>query len=75
MINLGRVLMLTGAIFLAMGAVFYLLGRMGLDWNRLPGNIRIERGNFTCVIGLGISILLSIVLTVVLNIVVRWLNK
>jgi hypothetical protein len=75
MANLGRLLMVAGLILLATGALFYLLGRLGLDWSHVPGNIRIERGNFTCIFGLGISILLSIVLTVGLNLLARWLNK
>jgi hypothetical protein len=75
MLNLGRALMGLGLILFVTGAVFYLLGRSGFNAEQFPGNIRIERGNFTCIIGLGLSVVLSILLTVILNLVVRFLNK
>jgi len=49
--------------------------RLDIPLGRLPGDIRIERGNMTCLIGLGTSLLLSVVLTVILNIVIRLVNK
>jgi hypothetical protein len=55
--------------------LIYLFARLGIPFGKLPGNIRIEGNNFTCVFALGASILLSIILTVVLNIVARFLNK
>ncbi len=59
----------------AAGGLIYLAPRLGLPLGRLPGDIRIERTNVSCVIALGTSILLSVILTVVLNIIVRFLNK
>ncbi len=75
MINFARVLILGGLILIVAGGLVYIVARTGLPLGRLPGDIRIERGNFSCFFPLVTSILLSIVLTVVLNIIVRLLNK
>lgn len=75
MISFARVLILIGLAFIVIGGLVYLVARTGLPLGRLPGDIRIERDNFSCFLPLATSILLSIILTVVLNLVVRWLNK
>jgi hypothetical protein len=75
MLSIARVLVILGVILVIAGGLIYLAARLGLPLGRLPGDFRIERNNFTCVIALGTSILLSVILTVVLNIIVRFLNK
>ena len=75
MLSFARVLILVGLVFIVIGGLVYLVTRTGLPVGRLPGDIRIERDNFSCFFPLATSILLSIILTVVLNLVVRWLNK
>lgn len=75
MLTAGRALMILGIALLLIGGVVYLLGRAGISFGRLPGDIRIERGNLTCVIALGTSILLSVALTVILNLLARVLRK
>lgn len=75
MISTARILAIVGIVFLVLAGLVYLAGRLGLQFGRLPGDIRIERNNFTCLIGLGTSLLLSIVLTVALNLLVRLLKK
>ena len=75
MITLARYLVLLGLILIILGGVIYLFSRFEIPLGRLPGDIRIERGNFTCLIGIGTSILLSLLLTVILNVVVRLFNK
>lgn len=67
--------MLLGVVFLVIGGLFYLAARMGLSFGSIPGNIRIEGNNFTCIFGLGISLLLSIILTVLLNLFARFFGK
>jgi len=69
-----RLLIVVGLAALLLAGVLYFLERSGIQLGRLPGDIRIVRGNFTCLIGLGTSLLLSIVLTVVLNLLARWLK-
>jgi len=74
MSQLGRLLVLFGIAIVVLGGVLILLGRVPF-LGRLPGDIRIQRGNFSCFIPIATSILLSIVLTVVLNLVLRWLRR
>jgi len=64
--GLGKLFILLGVVFLALGAVFLLGGKMG--WlGRLPGDIRIERENFSLYFPLATCLILSIVLTLILN--------
>ncbi len=73
----GRFLILAGLVALLLGGALLLLGRLlpGRGLGDLPGNLVLQTGNFTCVIGLGVSIFLSILLTVVLNLVLRFMDR
>jgi len=75
MLSFSRYLIILGIVFLMMGGLLYLAARAGISVGRLPGDIRIQKGNFTCIIALGTSILLSITLTLILNLIVRLLKK
>jgi hypothetical protein len=75
MYNFARMFIILGLVFLAIGGVAYLLTRFGLPIGHLPGDIRIQGQNVTCLIPLVSMILISIVLTVVLNVILRLLNK
>ena len=75
MLSVARILMVLGLLIFLVGGAIYLTGRFNLPLGRLPGDIRIERDNFTCIFPLATSILLSIVLSVILGIVARLLNK
>ncbi len=65
MLNLGKAIMVLGAILIAVGLLIVLLGRTGLPIGRLPGDIIYRRRNFTFYFPLATSILLSIVLSLV----------
>lgn len=68
--DLGRMLVFLGGTLLVIGLVLILASRLpGLG--RLPGDIIIERDNWTLYMPLGTMILLSILLTVLLNLVAR----
>ena len=75
MMPIARLMIVLGLILLVGGGLLFLAARTGLPLGRLPGDIRIERGNFTCVFPLVTSILLSILLTILLNVFARFLNK
>jgi hypothetical protein len=75
MLSFARILIIMGVVLVIAGGLIYLFARLGIPLGKLPGNIRIEGNNFTCVFALGASILLSIILTVVLNIIVRFMSK
>ena len=69
--QIGRWLIVVGAVILVAGVVIWGLARLNLPLGRLPGDLTFGGENFKVSIPLGTSILLSIVLTVVLNIIVR----
>ena len=73
--NVAKILVFLGVALLILGGLFYLLGRAGVNLGQLPGDIRIQRGNLTCLIGLGTSLLLSVALTVILNVLARLWKK
>lgn len=61
--QIGKALMVTGAVIVLIGTVLFLSGR--IPWaGRLPGDILIERKNFTFYFPLATSILISILLTI-----------
>ena len=73
--NIARWLVIGGIILILIGGGVYLASRFGIPIGRLPGDIRIERGNGLFYFPIVTSCLLSILLTVVLNIVIRFLNR
>ena len=68
--DMGRMLVVFGVVIALVGVVLILAGRVG--WlGRLPGDIHIERGNWTFYFPLATSLLLSAVLTLILWIIGR----
>lgn len=61
--NLGRLLLIAGAVLVIAGLVMTVLGRMGIG--KLPGDIVIRRENFTFYFPIVTSILLSILLSLI----------
>jgi hypothetical protein len=72
--TLGKILIIAGSVLALLGALIWLLSRFNLLGN-LPGDIRIERPEFTCLIPLASSIILSILLTILLNVVLGMIKK
>ncbi|MEK7368010.1 MAG: DUF2905 domain-containing protein [candidate division NC10 bacterium] len=64
--SLGRMLLLIGVTLVLLGGLLLLVGKVPF-LGRLPGDIVIERKNFTFYFPLATSILLSIVLTFLLS--------
>ena len=69
-----RLLLIVGGALLLLGGLVWLFSKMPFA-GRLPGNIRIERPGFTCLVPLASSVILSIVLTIVVNIVIWIINR
>lgn len=67
--------MILGIALFVTGGLIYLFSRLGINLFQLPGDIRLQSGNVTCLVPLVSSILLSIVLTVILSLGIRLLNK
>lgn len=69
--DVGRVLMTLGILLFIIGVIITFAGRIpGLG--QLPGDIRIERGNFRLYAPFGTMIVLSIVLSLLLNVLGRF---
>jgi len=61
--HIGKVLIVTGAVISLIGAALFLSDR--IPWfGKLPGDILIERKNFTFYFPLATSIVISILLTI-----------
>jgi hypothetical protein len=60
---MSRFLIVLGLVILALGLVWPLLTRLGLG--RLPGDIVIQRGNFSFYFPLATCIIVSVLLSVV----------
>jgi hypothetical protein len=73
--GLGRILILLGVLLVGVGGLILALGRAGIPLGSLPGDIRIERENISCIVPIATSIVLSILLTLILNLVIRFLNR
>ena len=71
MADLGKMLILLGAVAIAAGVVLILLGRANLPLGRLPGDIVYQGKNSTFYFPLATSILVSVVLSVVMYLVGR----
>ena len=59
------------------GALLTVAGRLPLlrELGHLPGDIRIERENFSCFFPLVSMLLVSLLLSLVLNVILRLLNR
>ncbi len=63
--DVGKFLIITGIIIVAIGALLFITGK--IPWiGRLPGDIVVQRKNFTFYFPLATSILLSIIISLIL---------
>jgi hypothetical protein len=67
---MGRMVFILGLFIVAVGALMLLAGRVPF-LGRLPGDIAVQRGNWSFYFPLATSIIISLVLTVVLNLFAR----
>jgi hypothetical protein len=68
--ELGKLLLWVGGILIIIGAAIVLAGK--IPWlDRLPGDIYVERRNFTLFFPLTTSILVSLILSLVLYLLSR----
>jgi Protein of unknown function (DUF2905) len=72
MADLGKVLIVIGAVAMVAGLAFILLGRANIPLGRLPGDIVYRGKNSTFYFPLATSILVSVVLSVVMYLIVRF---
>jgi hypothetical protein len=73
--SIARGLLILGIVLIVAAGLVLLAARLNLPLGRLPGDIFVQRGNFSCAFPLVTMLLVSILLTIILNIIVRFLNK
>jgi hypothetical protein len=56
------------------GVLMVLLSRLGIPIGRLPGDIRLQGENVTCLIPMASMILISLLLTIAVNVLLRLLK-
>jgi len=66
MADVGRILLVFGALLVIVGGALMLFGRF-----HLPGDFTFRSGNVTVYIPVATSVILSVLLTIVLNLVFR----
>ncbi|MBS3977396.1 MAG: DUF2905 domain-containing protein [Syntrophomonadaceae bacterium] len=66
----GKLFLIIGIIFLALGAMLLLFTQV-FKIGRLPGDIIFQKGNFTFVFPLATSIIISLVLTIIASVFFR----
>ena len=67
--DVGKLLLIAGAVILVIGGVLVLLPRLGVT--QLPGSISVSNGSFTFFFPVLFCLAVSVVLTVVINMIVR----
>jgi len=68
--NIGKLLIVFGLLIAGVGVVLLLAGRV--SWlGRLPGDVHVQRGNWTFYFPLATSLLVSLVLTVIFWVIGR----
>lgn len=73
--SLARIFLIFGVIFLVVGGLLYLAGRLNLPLGKLPGDFQIQGKGFTCIFPLATSILLSILLSIILTLFSRFIGR
>ena len=71
----GKAFIFLGVLLTIFGVLMLLLSKFPLSFGNLPGDIKIEKGNFTLYLPLASSLILSLILTGLLNLIVALLNK
>ncbi|WP_312521787.1 DUF2905 domain-containing protein [Anaerospora sp.] len=68
--SLGKLLMAAGILLLVIGAILSF-GEKFLPFGRLPGDLFVEKENFTFYFPVVTSLIVSVILTIVLNVLFR----
>ncbi|OGI18864.1 MAG: hypothetical protein A3B68_06470 [Candidatus Melainabacteria bacterium RIFCSPHIGHO2_02_FULL_34_12] len=69
--SLAKYFIFFGVFFLICGSILFFLGKLGIGLGKLPGDILIQKGNFTFYFPLATSIILSIILSLLLGLILR----
>ncbi len=70
--SIGKLLILAGIFVFLIGVVLLLLSKANIPLGKLPGDIFIQRKNFTFYFPIATSIIVSIVLSLILYFISRF---
>lgn len=56
-----------GGFLLFMGVILWMANKMGIPLGKMPGDISIEKGNYSIYFPIVTSIVISILLTILIN--------
>jgi hypothetical protein len=75
--SIGRILLFVGVGIAALGGLLLIASRIpGLNrLGNLPGDVRIQTGNVSCLVPIVSMIIISVVLTIIVNVILRLFNK
>jgi len=73
--TIGKWIIFAGVVFIIVGLIIYIFGKLGVPLGKLPGDISFKKKNTSVFFPIGTSILLSIVLTVIINVIIRLIRK
>lgn len=73
--GLAKIIILVGLAIVVIGALIWVLGKTGIPFGSLPGDIKIERKGFSFYFPVVTSIILSILLTIIINLIVRFFRR
>ncbi|MCL0068062.1 DUF2905 domain-containing protein [Peptococcaceae bacterium] len=68
--SIGKIIFSIGILMVIVGGAMMLTGKF-FNFGKLPGDIYIQKGNFTFFFPIATMILISIILTILLNILFR----
>lgn len=69
--GIAKFIIALGILMLIIGGIMLLASRLGISGFRLPGDIFIQKGNFTFFFPITTGIIISIVITIIFNLIRR----
>ncbi|HID79286.1 MAG TPA: DUF2905 domain-containing protein [Aquificales bacterium] len=73
--DFGKLLVLLGIFLTVLGTLTIVLPKLNIPLGNLPGDIKVEKGNFTLYFPIVSSLLISLVLTVIINLLISIFGK
>jgi hypothetical protein len=75
LLTMARIVAVFGVLLLIIAGILFLLDRWNIPFGNLPGDLKIQRGNFTCAVPLVSGLIISVLLTLVINLILYFINK
>lgn len=73
--TLGKMIVVFGAVLVGLGLFIWLVGKTGLPFGNLPGDIQMERPGYAFHFPVVTCIVLSVAITIILNVVLWFFRR